>query len=317
MKLDRRLANAIRESRKKLQNPYAYLDGEGDYAAVLQSSHGDVHAVRRSLENPYAYLDEHGGYNEFEDESVAVTSRPTLDSVDLLGKKSKGDRFSKIEIQNIVRKLQLEIWNKRKSIWQDKIDITPVEALDPVKALQLLGFRVNVADTLGLHSAGTEVFEVAGTVDNRKQEVQLSGQFSPEVRNFTAAHELAHAVLHHANGLHRDRAQYGGSTARDEQEIEADIFAASFLMPEKQVKAAFKRAFLTERFVITEDTAFALLADNLDAFEKRCRTSRDLAKLLANTEQYAGHHFHSLAQQFTVSIEAMAIRLEELGLIDR
>lgn len=315
---DKRLSSAIRASREKLENPYAYLDGEGNYSAD-KISHASVHAVRRDLENPYAYLDADGKYSEFKNVSGSDAPLPVLKPADLLGPKRKGQRFSKTDIETIVRRLQLRIWNDRESIWHNRRDLTPVEVLDPVKALELIGFTVDLAETLGFHSVGTELFEVAGTVDDQKRQVQLSRQLSPEVCNFTAAHELAHAVLHHASGLHRDRAQDGGAGigGRDEREIEADIFAANFLMPEKQTKAAFKRMFLTDQFRITEDSAFALIADNIGVLEKKCRTSRDLAKLLASTEQYGGRHFHSLAHQFRVSIEAMAIRLEELNLLSR
>jgi len=53
------------------------------------------------------------------------------------------------------------------------------------------------------------------------------------------------------------------------------------------------------------------------ALEKKCRTLRDLAMLLAGTQQYNGRFFDSLAKQFGVSIAAMAIRIEELNLASR
>ena len=39
--------------------------------------------------------------------------------------------------------------------------------------------------------------------------------------------------------------------------------------------------------------------------------------VLAAAECFDGTHFHSLAKQFGVSVEAMAIRLEELKLLRR
>ncbi len=86
-------------------------------------------------------------------------------------------------------------------------------------------------------------------------------------------------------------------------------------MPEKQVRLAFRDMFLTDCFELSEDTAFALNAGSLDSLRDRCRTLRDLSRMLASTTQYNGVHFNPMARQFGVSVEAMAIRLEELELL--
>lgn len=318
--MDNSLDAQIRRSRKRLQNPYAYLDGDGGYSVVPPSSTPDVHEARSDLENPYAYLDGDGGYGEFI--SRVHSRKPRVSGAhpeDFLGKKRKGGRFSKREIEGIVRNLQLEIWAKRELIWPDQKNISPIEVLDPTVALHVLGYRVDMRESLGQYSGDGELFEVAGTVNDEQKRVEVSRRFAPEIRNFTTAHELAHVVLHRAHGLHRDRALDGGAgnAAREEREVEADIFAAYFLMPEKQIRIAFERVFHTRHFTITDETAFALISNNSDALEKKCRTLRDLAKLLASTEQYGGQHFESLCRQFRTSTEAMAIRLEELGLVTR
>lgn len=310
----------IRASRKILGNPYAYSDGEGGYDAILFQDSVDVNESRRLLENPYAYLDANGAFGEYiRPDHAAVPIPRELRSDDLLGGKKKGNRFSKREIEQVVRRLQIELWNERESIWPGRGKIAANEVLDPSVALRLLGYRVDMRDSLGQYSLGREIFEVAGTVDEVERQVQISRRFSPEIRNFTTAHELGHAILHQSTGLHRDRVQDGGSggVPRDETEIEADIFAALFLMPSKVVRAAFKDRFLTDHFTIDEDTAFALGFDDLSSLEKKCRTIRDLVKVLAGADHYNGRFFTSLAQQFGVSIEAMAIRLEELDLASR
>lgn len=86
-------------------------------------------------------------------------------------------------------------------------------------------------------------------------------------------------------------------------------------MPEKQVRARFRDQFGTEYFALTDDTAFALSMGGLDSLGKKFRTLRDVSGFLASTEQYASQRFYSLASQFGVSVEAMAIRLEELELV--
>ena len=311
----------IRESRKKLNNPYAHLGGDGEYDAVLpDQSPTAVHAARKALENPYAYLDEQGQYSEFIKHQQGLSSgMMALDTLNLLDNKRKGNRFSKKQIESIVRRLQIAIWKNRKAIWPEVEVVSPISALDPVAALQFLEYDVDVEETLGQYSTEGEIFEVAGMVNAAEKHVRLSRRFSPEIQNFTAAHELAHVVMHQATGLHRDRVLDGsaGNSARDEREVEADIFAAYFLMPEKQVKIEFAKVFQTDSFSITDETAFALIADSTDALNKKCRTTRDLAKLLAITETYAGRRFKSLSRLFRVSTEAMAIRLEELNLIGR
>jgi len=116
-------------------------------------------------------------------------------------------------------------------------------------------------------------------------------------------------------GVHRDRPMDGLKRSRDQVELEADKFATYFLMPEKLVRNRFSGLFGAEEFNLNEETAFALSYTSLQEFRTKYRTHRDLARLLASTECYNRHHFVSLATQFRVSIGAMAIRIEELGLL--
>ena len=158
--------------------------------------------------------------------------------------------------------------------------------------------------------------EVAGTVDNKSKQIQISKQFPPNTQRFTAAHELGHSLLHDASGLHRDRPLDGSKIegVRNLVEIQADKFAIYFLMPEKLVRAIFKKLFYTEFFELNDDTYFALGKDA----ESKIKKNRDLttiARVLASIEVYNGQHFQSLASQFGVSTQALAIRLEELNLI--
>jgi len=87
-------------------------------------------------------------------------------------------------------------------------------------------------------------------------------------------------------------------------------------MPEKIIQTSFKKVFLTDVFVLNEDTAFALGSTDYNAMRNKCKNLRQLSKTLASSEFYNGRHFISQAKQFTVSVEAMAIRLEELGLVE-
>lgn len=86
-------------------------------------------------------------------------------------------------------------------------------------------------------------------------------------------------------------------------------------MPSRVVKARFEKYFLTERFFLNEATSFALGYSNFAELKNECKALRQLSRILASAERYNGLQFISIANQFKVSNEAMAIRLEELELL--
>lgn len=308
----------VHQSRRLLQNPYAYLEGEGGYRAIEKAPELDVQDARRVLQNQYAYLDERGRLSAvLPVSSNRYTRTPKIVVNDLLDKHRKRRSFSKREIAGIVRNLHSQLWRRRLNISPDVSEVDPLKLLNPRVALECIGYSVEMEESLGQYYENGEKFEVAGILDNSNAMVRISRRFAPEVINFTTAHELGHAILHKESGLHRDRPRDGslGSGARDEREIEADTFAAYFLLPGKLVCSAFEQRFMTEKFVLDEDTAFALRAESLNSVQRICRTVRDLSRALASAEYYNGDRFYSLAMQFGVSIGAMAIRLEELQLV--
>ena len=297
----------IRRSRALLENPYAYDDGAGHYSAIVREQ--TVHDARRLLENQGGYSARPG--------SVAPRRPIHLDPDKLLGGLHRGDKFSRQDIEAIVRGLQAALWQRRQELWPARKEIGPIEVLDPILALEVIGYPVTVADGLGQHSSGTEFFEIAGMIEKTPaRRVQLSHRFSRDIRNFTAAHELGHAILHAGESLHRDRPRDGGASGnRDATEREADLFASYFLLPEKQVRSEFKRTFLADRFVPDDANALALRYTNVDVLRADCTTLRELARVLAGATYYNGAPCHSLSERFGVSMEAMAIRLEELDLV--
>ena len=278
----------------------------------------NVHEARRLLQNPYAYLDGNGAYTEYPQDDQSDESNVPLIAIEKINpSKSEGRRYHRNTIENIARTLQKEMWTVRKDLIPSRAEVSPMGILDPSLALQTLGYNTVIDESLGQYSRNGELFEVAGIIDNSKDEVRISRRFSPIIRNFTTAHELGHAVLHGGSGLHRDRALDGSpnNRSREPQEAEADIFAAYFLLPEKQVIAAFKKIFLEVPFVLNDNTAFALISDTVDSLQTRLRTLRDLSRYLSGVERYNGTQVISIAKQFNVSVEAMAIRLEELKLV--
>lgn len=248
---------------------------------------------------------------------VPARSVPEIDLDSIRNKVKDGGRISRRRIEEIARDLQVQLWGVRAELFPSERDVDPLALLDPFAALRCIGFRCDLVDSLGQYMWEGRYLDVAGIIDDSKQTVQISREFDPPVRKFTAAHELGHAVLHDARGLHRDRALDGGERRRrrDRKEREADDFATYFLMPEKLVRSTFENAFKAREFVLNEDTAFALNAEDLKSLRATRPEVRDLSRLLAGTTRYDGVQFYSLAEQFGISIEAMAIRLEELNLI--
>lgn len=300
--------SVITESRRLLQNPYAYLDGGGSYSALLdagkraRSLSQQIADHRYLLGDPYAYLDGDGTFSA------------RLECTQLSSTK-KRHRYSNVELEQKAKDLHKLIWKNRSKIWGTDQPSDLVDMLDPSVALDLIGYDFDLDETLGQSKINGKLIEVAGMIDGSSRRVRISRQFPNDVRVFTAAHELGHALLHEARGLHRDRPLDGETLSRLGIEFEADKFATYFLMPEKLVRARFANCFATDYFVPNEETVFALSRSSLPDFHKKCKTLRDLSRTLANAEHYDGRRFISMARQFRVSIGAMAIRLEELGLL--
>lgn len=280
-------------SRKLLQNPYAHLEHLEEYAQIAAS--------RRKYENPWAHvedLDELG--------RLRMPQRANW---------QKKKSYTVAEIEKRVRMIQVEMWQSRVDLWRGIAPSNPIDILDPTLALKLFGYDCEVAETLGQFYSDGKMVEVAGIIDGPSKQVRISRQFQHNVRSFTLAHELGHAVLHEPAIMHRDRALDGESLSRDSHELEADKFATFFLMPRKLISSTFKCFFLTDEFALDEVTASALGSNAREVHASGSVTRRQLSRMLASAEHFNGRHFISLANQFKVSPEAMAIRLEELALV--
>jgi formiminotetrahydrofolate cyclodeaminase/Zn-dependent peptidase ImmA (M78 family) len=222
------------------------------------------------------------------------------------------------EIENIVRDLQNTLWVQRGNIWKNNAPENPLDILKPNIALEkVMNYIYITSDSLGIYEQDGDVFEIAGLINKKDRVVQVSKNFPQETQNFTAAHELGHAILHRQLVMHRDKPIDGSSTfPKTREEAQADKFATYFLMPSKMVEEVFFEIFEIPKFIINENTVLAIRARNIQDLRIRCRNRRGLARLLASTGYYGGKSFNSLAKIFQVSIETMAIRLEELDLVE-
>lgn len=309
-------------SREAYRNPYAHIEElEQDYQGEEQKLHRPKPASASApspeiFHNPYLFIDNEESEvdsvpkarSEGVNEGLAATSLPY--------KTAKKKTYSDNDIQKIVTSLHRHIWVNREAIWGSKVPKDPVEMLDPKVIANLLGFSYHEESGIGIHQTSDGDADVAGLIDDSAKAIYISPQFTPKIRRFTAAHETGHAALHDLQGtMHRDRPEEAQRLKRDPKEREADRFATYFLMPENLVVARFLEIFHIRPFEITSETAFALGFKNANELAKKYRTRRELARLLASTEHFNFEHFVSLANQFHVSTEAMAIRVEELGLV--
>lgn len=310
------LEHRIIESRRRYQNPYAHLDGDGGYSAVVPPGvDGRITQSRTLLQDPYAHVDGDGGYSAVFPETNQDTLQIKLD--DIRSPAIVGKRVSFEDIEKIARSLQTAIWINRDRLLRHVQSEDPITALDPAVAFEAIGFNFEVSDTLGQFMSSQGMVDCAGFIEKSRMYAGVSSQFPLPVRNFTAAHELGHALLHDASGMHRDRALDGASVsgARDRVEVEADKFATYFLMPEKLVRAEFRKRFRAETFTITDDSSFALISGSQDTLRVECKDLRSLARKLSEADHYSGQFFEPLSKRFGVSTSAMAIRLEELKLL--
>lgn len=291
-------------------NNYAHVDGDGNLSAIaLQSEQpqqafaSEITNSRFLLQDPYAHLDEDApnGYSALSSLIVKV--------------ENKKERYTIDEIEQKAINLQRLMWKNRHKIWPNIKTTNPISILDPLVAFKLLGYDCDLEQNLGEFIIDGKLIEAAGVIDSNSKKVRISRRFRPDIQHFTAAHELGHAILHMGNGLHRDMPLDGTIKSRDPKEVEANKFAAFFLMPGKLVRETFRRHFLTEAFTLYEATAVALGFHSYDEAMKKCNNLHALSRQLAGASRFNGRHFNSLAIQFNVSVEAMAIRLEELGLV--
>lgn len=218
------------------------------------------------------------------------------------------------ELEKLVIDFQNLIWKHRKVIWETETPTNALEILDIFKIFdKVLNFQVAFANDL---SDGSYEVECAGIIDQSSRQVLLSNKFNPQIQNFTSAHELGHAILHTGLRMHRDIPLDGANESRiSATEKQANKFASFFLMPKKILEQEYSERFGGKRFKIDEESAFKIPKTNLSEMRKRFNTKRKLSRYVASIEFYDSKPFNSLSSLFNVSIEAMAIRLEELDLI--
>lgn len=226
------------------------------------------------------------------------------------------DPHSNEYIENLTRDIQNKLWLNQK-LFLNKETTNPIEVLLPDNVLtKILKYKLSKHEEKEFHMYPEGTFEVAGVLDNSKSRVDIYKHDTPQSERFTIAHELGHAILHDMTELHRDRP----IDANNKQplnwiEKEANYFASNFLMPKKMVIEIFNQIFGASPMIITNQVIRNLGFKSDKEMNSKYKDKKSFCRFLAGITVYGGQSFNSLSSIFNVSIEMMAIRLEELNLI--
>ncbi len=225
-----------------------------------------------------------------------------------------------LELRNAARSLLNDLWRKRGQIW---IEPPTLEALIPIPTEKMIRCVLDVIleepEAIPPEKSGVEI---AGFMDRSSNRIVVAQKYSPEIRRFTMGHEIAHWVLHPGMFLHRVRPLCGGermNVSRPKEEQEADIFASELLMPEKLVKSYFEQRFGKPIGIDADpDLIFWLASGQRRLDESIFQKDRRYRALAVARAKYSrpAIPFPSLAERFGVSATAMAITLEDFGLVN-
>lgn len=87
-------------------------------------------------------------------------------------------------------------------------------------------------------------------------------------------------------------------------------------MPARLVLERFVQCFGREILRFDENFVYGLQLGSIDQALRHIRCTRHMSLLAARTNSFMGRPFNPLAEYFGVSSTTMAIRLEELGLLE-
>ncbi len=151
-----------------------------------------------------------------------------------------------------------------------------------------------------------------GLLDLSKGSVLVSEERGLEVARYTAAHEFGH-LLYHQDGVRQHWERELDPAEKDPREREANQFAARFLMPKKLLIRRLSKHFDVPPIRMDENWLYHLLGDQADPDPKELDLEYALAKANRNSRD---QQIIPLHQQFKVSKQAMAIRLQEVRALE-
>ncbi len=151
---------------------------------------------------------------------------------------------------------------------------------DGLSAIDVFG----VIRDLGIPLVFQELDQLLGAcvrVSSTEVGILVTTQRDLHMQRFTAAHELGHFVLEHEGSLDREVRMPGHTAGRDPREVEADAFAAEFLMPKWLVKAtAQRRQWWAEAPLRSPEVVYQLSLRLAASYEATCwgLTSHDFIR---------------------------------------
>jgi len=237
-------------------------------------------------------------------------------------------RFLMNELRNrFIRrqaKLKLEAFRRMLEL-QSGRPVAPLDLLpiDPFRiARDLLGLSVEEREEIARPDKSAKLWiPLAGLLSRVEKKLIIAAGLKPELRRFTAAHEIGHYILHPDAIVFRDSPLTDSSLRSPDssslREREANLFAAEMLMPGKLVCQLFSRLFggPVDGESMTDDEAYLLTEGTKYARSLSVVAPFDRAKLVAENPSLVTKEYRNLAQVFGVSSTAIAIQLLDLGLV--
>jgi len=109
--------------------------------------------------------------------------------------------------------------------------------------------------------------EISGllVIENNKAVIGYNSEESNVRQRFTLGHEIGHFVIHctneSRNKIFVDKIMYRknfSSTSEKRQEMQANVFAASLLMPKELVKKEFNKLLRGSEYITEEEIVFEM-----------------------------------------------------------
>ena len=231
---------------------------------LLSFGSDEYNWIKNVVQKCDALRREHSDLNQIANSKIEKLTREVKDNTSLynevdhlLNDIRSYNKLTNTQIEDFTSNLQNIVWKNRRTLWGHDVEVDHLQVLAPSLIFKkMLGYAYDDTQGLDFDFVNDELVEIAGVIDQESKLVQISNHTSQEIQNFTAAHELAHALLHRQPVLHRDIPLDGSPKNRQRpvEEEQADRFASYFLMPRKLIRRRFKELFFTDRYKINSDT---------------------------------------------------------------
>jgi len=215
------------------------------------------------------------------------------------------------KIEKIVLELQKELYI---STGEPKETRELLELFNPINIIRFKGYDYQEVQDLGAVRFNKDKYETAGIVDHLRKLVAISLKFKPHERKFTTGHELGHILLHPHLSLHRDRPidSEKPKGTFNFTEWQANKVATYLLMPKFLILREVKKRF-GRNLPLTFDDNISFILNPRNPGNLIRSEAKSLNREIAMATYTDGGKVISLVELFGVSIEAMARRLQELG----